>query len=112
MSEEIDYKKRCEEYEQRMGIGGNDPARDGYMVLVGILKQQNNYLKDFKIKDLISSDDKAKSVEYKNAKDLWENLATMISKVSVLKAELKIEGEEKKETIIPISPKSIADGNV
>jgi len=108
----IDYKAKCQEYERRMGIGENDPAKDGYLVLIKILNQQNKYLEKFEIKDLISTDDKAKATEYKNAKDLWENLPSMISKLNTLKAELKIEGEEKKETIVPISPKAIADGLV
>lgn len=109
---EIDYKKRCEEYERRMGIGGFDPAKDGYLVLVDILRQQNDYLRDFKIKSKIASEEKGDIVAYKNAKDLWENLPTMIKNVNVLKMELKMDGEEKKNLYTPISAKEIANGNV
>jgi len=105
----IDYKARCEEYERRMGIGQDDPAKDGYLVMVKILRQQNEYLKVFKIKDLISSDDAAKKIEYTNAKNLWEKLPEMITKVRDLRIELKIEGEEKKEIIKTVSASSIAD---
>jgi len=112
MSEEKDYKKLCEEYEKRMGVGQNDPAKDGYLVLVKVLNQQNEFLKTYEIKSSISSDDKAKAVEYKNAKDLWENLPKMIQSVNALKIELKMEGEEKKNVYKPISAKEIANGNV
>lgn len=107
-----DYKKKCEEYEKRMGIGEYDPAKEGYLVLVNILTQQNEFLKEFKIKSKISSDDKAIVIEYKNAKDLWENLPGMIKNVSTLRVELKMDGEEKKNTYLPISAKEIANGNV
>lgn len=106
---EIDYKKRCEEYERRMGIGESDPAKDGYLVLVDILRQQNDYLKVFKIKGSITSDDAAKKIEYKNAKELWEGLPTMIKSVASLRIELKMTGEEKKVIYKPVSASTIAD---
>lgn len=104
-----DYKKLCEEYERRMGIGQNDPAKDGYLVLVNILNQQNEYLKDFKIKSKIASDEKTDVLAYKNAKDLWENLPVMIKSVSTLRIELKMDGEEKKTVYKPISSRTIAE---
>jgi hypothetical protein len=109
---EIDYKALCKEYEKRLGIGEFDPAKAGYLVLVSILTQQNEYLSDFKLKGIISSDDASKKIEYKNASDLWEKLPGLIQKVNALKFELKIEGEQKKENIQqPISPQSIAKSN-
>ena len=105
-------KKKVAEYEKRMGIGEFDPAKDGYLVLIEILRQQNTYLGKFKIESFISSEDKGNIAAYKNAKDLWENLPDMIKKVNTLKFELKIEGEEKKSVYSPISAKEIANGNV
>lgn len=110
MGEEKDYKKLCEEYEKRMGIGENDPAKDGYLVLVSILNQQNDYLKKFKIESKIASDEKADMTAYKNAKDLWENLPKMIEAVSTLRISLKIDGEEVKNKHRPITAKEIANG--
>jgi len=113
MSDTVEQlQKKIAEYERRMGIGDDDPAKDGYLVLVGILRQQNEYLGKFKIESFISSEDKGNIAAYKNAKDLWENLSEMIKKVNVLKAELKMEGEEKKIVYSPISAKEIANGNV
>lgn len=103
------FKKKVAEYEKRMGIGEFDPAKDGYLVLIDILRQQNTYLGKFKIENFIASEDKGNVVAYKNAKDLWENLPDMIKKVNTLRVELKMEGEEKKSIYSPISAKEIAN---
>lgn len=108
---ETDYKKLCEEYEKRMGIGNNDPAREGYLVLVEQLRQRSEFLNGFKIKDKIGNAAKDDPV-YARAMDLIDNLPKMISSVNALKFELKMEGEQRKEDIIkPISPQSIASSN-
>ena len=107
-----ELQKKVAEYENRMGIGQFDPAKDGYLVLVSILRQQNEFLHEFKLKSKISSEEKADTVTYKNAKDLWEGLPKMIEGVSNLKIALKMEGEEKKSNYSPISAKEIANGNV
>lgn len=107
---EIDYKKKCEEYEKRMGIGQDDPAKEGYLVLVKILRQQNDYLKDINVKDMVTKEDKTKATaEYERAKGLWEYLPKMIQNVSTLRIELKMDGEEQKAAYKPISPSSVAD---
>ena len=114
MTDNIDYKARCEEYEKRMGIGVYDPAKEGYLVLVGVLNQQNDYLKNINIKSMITTDEsgtKSKN-EYERAKGLWEGLSKMIENVGNLKVALKMEGEEKKKVYSPISAKEIANGNV
>lgn len=106
-----DYKKICEDYEKRMGIGENDPTKDGYLVLVSILRQQNEYLKNIKIKEMIVSEEKGKSNEYERAKGLWEKLPNMISSVHELRITLKMEGEDKKQDVIQsVSAKSYANG--
>jgi len=109
---EAEKDKRIELLEKRLGIGEHDPAKKGYVVLVEILRQQNDYLKEIQIKSMITSDDKAKTDEYKRAKELWEKLPEMIRSVSTLKAELKVEDNDTKETLKPITAKQIADGNV
>lgn len=105
-------KEKIAEYEKRMGIGEHDPAKEGYLVLVNILRQQNEYLGSFSIKSKIASDEKADMTAYKNAKELWEKLPDMIESVQTLKVALKMEGEEKKNFYKPISAKDIANGNV
>ena len=79
---------------------------------MSLLNQQNEYLKEVKIKTMITSDDKAKVDEYKRAKELWEGLPSMIKSVSTLKYELKIEGDEQKIIQKPITAKEIANGSV
>lgn len=112
MSEIELLKKKIAEYERRMGIGEHDPAKEGYLVLVNILQQQNEYLSEFKIKSKIASDEKAEMTAYKNAKDLWENLPKMIESVSTLKIALKMEGEEKKTFEKPFSAKDVANNTL
>ena len=107
-----DYKKLCEEYEKRMGIGQHDPAKDGYLVLVKILRQQNDFLDGFSIKSKIASEEKADAVAYKNAKDLWENLPKMIESVSSLRITLKMDGEDQRALYKPISAKDISSANL
>lgn len=105
-----ELKDKIAEYEQRMGIGAHDPAKDGYLVLVSILRQQNDFLKEFKVKSFIASEEKGDQLAYKNAKDLWENLPKMIESVSNLKIALKMDGEEKKAFSKPLTAKEIANG--
>lgn len=101
-------KAKLAEYEKRMGIGADDPARKAYLVLVKILRQQTEFLDGFSIKAKISSEEKSDATAYKNAKDLWEYLPKMISSVSTLRMELKMDGENIINTEGPISPQSIA----
>lgn len=105
-------QRRISQLENKLGIGGQDPAKDGYLVLVKILKQQNDFLNDFSIKSKIASDDAADKITYKNAKDLWENLPQMIKSVSSLRTELKMDEVEEKQDLKPITAKEIANGNV
>lgn len=110
MSEVEQLKLKLKEYERRFGIGDEDPAKEGYEVLVNILRQQTEFLKEFKIKTKIASDDKSIAIEYKNAKDLWEKMPDMIKSVSILRIELKMDGVDKKEMRGSISARDIANG--
>lgn len=114
MSDTVDsLQAKILEYENRMGIGQFDPSKDGYLVLVNILQQQNDYLKTVKVAELLTKEDKSKAVsEYERSKSLWEGLPEMIESVNNLKIALKMEGEEKKSSYQPISAKQIADGHV
>lgn len=109
MAESIDYKKKCEEYERRMGIGENNPSKDSYLVLVDIQRQQNAYLKNVKIKDMIGTEEKGKSSEYERAKAMWEKLPTFAESVDDLRIKLKMDGEEAKSTYKPVSASSISE---
>jgi len=107
---EQEYKNKIAEYEKRMGIGEYNPAKEAYLVYVDILRQQTEFLKTFNIKLKITKKDD--QVEYKNAKDLWENIPKLIENVNNLKIILKMEGEQKRPNTNPISPKEIANGTV
>lgn len=104
----MDYKKLYEELQKKLGVGESDPTKDGYLVLVQLLTQQNEYLKAVNIKTLITDEAKGKTAEFERAKALWEKLPTMIENVTNLKYSLKIEDEKRVDTQQPISPQSIA----
>lgn len=107
----IDYKAKCEEYERRMGIGQDDPAKEAYFVLVKLLRSQTKYLESFELTKHIGGKP-SEDGTFVRSQSLWEKLPDMITKVNALKMELKMEGEEKKNAYKPISAKEIADGNV
>lgn len=105
----MDYQKKCEEYEKMLGLNSHNPAVEAYEVLVKIMRDQTQYLKNIVLKELITADDGAKKIEYQNAKGLWEGLPKMITSVESLKVELKIsEPKEQKKIDKPVSPQSIA----
>jgi len=97
------------EYERRMGIGESNPGKDSYLVLVGIQRQQNEYLKTVTIKNMIGTEEKGKASEYERAKALWEKLPSFAESVDELRIKLKMDGEEKKSTYKPVNPRSIAE---
>jgi len=106
--EEIDYKKRCEEYEKRMGIGENDPAKEAYLVLVKLLRQQTKYLENFELTKHIGGKP-SEDGTFVRTQSLWEKLPDLISRISGLKNELKMDGDKnEKRTEGPISPQSVA----
>jgi hypothetical protein len=105
-------EKKVAHYEDIFGVSEYDPAIKGYRVLVSILKQQNEFLSNFKITGYIASDEKAEITAYKNAKDLWENLPKMIESVNNLRIGLKIEEENNKAVRKPFSAKDVANSTV
>lgn len=111
METEEQLKSKIVEYERRMGIGEDDPAKEAYLVYVTQLRERTTYLKGFKLSEKIGSAVKDDPV-YGRAIDLIDSLPKMISSVTTLRIELKMEGEEKKNTYKPISAKEIANGNV
>lgn len=86
-----EIKKELEYYKNLFAAAENNIALKGYMVLVEMLKQQNEYLDSIQIKSLIVSEEKSKLNEYERAKALWEGLPKMIQSVNTLKFELNIK---------------------
>ena len=108
MEENIEaLKKELEYYKKVFGVAEYDPASNGYMVLVEQLRQRNDFLKEFKIKDKIGNAVKDDPV-YARAIDLIDSLPKMISSVHGLKLELGVEydeseGQEKQKAVSPQS---------
>lgn len=112
---DIDYKKRCEQYEKMFGIGEYDPVKDAYIVYIRMLNQQVEFLSEFSIKGSITETDKD-SPKYKRAMEMVDGLPKMIAAVDDLKSRLKLTKDDlqKIQPEKPIfskitTPESIAD---
>lgn len=107
-------KKQVSAYEKILRVGENDVAMEAYEVFVGILAQQNKILKEFVIEQKITAAEKTpEAVAYKNAKDMWEKLPSLIKSVLTLREDLgiqrpSIEGEKMQ----PLTAKEIANSHV
>lgn len=119
MSDNIDYKQRCEELEKEvahyrkvLGVGSYNPAGDGFSVLIEQLRQRNEFIKNFKIVEKIGNVAKDDPV-YARATDMIDTLPQMISKINGLSMELKIEyvPENAEEKSGATSPQSLVKRN-
>jgi hypothetical protein len=101
--------KEIEHYKKVLGVAEYDPATNGYLVLIEQLRQRNEYLKEFKIKDNIGKAVKDDPV-YARSIDLIDTLPKMVSSVNSLKLELKIEfnPEEGKVRTGATTPQSLS----
>ena len=90
MSEVEQLKKEVDYYKKLLGVGEYNPTTNSFTVLIEQLKQRTDFLKEFKIKDKISSAVKDDPV-YARAMDLVDTLPKMISSVNALRMELKID---------------------
>jgi len=86
-------QKKIDFYEKRFSLGDNDIAIEGYLSYVNLVRQQVEFIKDFKVKEHIDGK-KTETVLYDRAISMGEGLPNMISKMNSLKMELKIEYDE------------------
>lgn len=95
MAEEIEgLKKELEYYKKKFSAAEHNVAIDGYLAYVNLVRQQVDFIKDFKIKENIDGK-KTETVLYDRATEMGANLPKMISSMNNLKLELGIEFDEK-----------------
>lgn len=87
---EIDYKKRCDEYEKMLGIGKYDIPRKAFFALCKIVESQTNRLNKFNLDTEIVKDAKEDKV-YDRTKAIWEGLPKMITDINSLRKDLNIK---------------------
>lgn len=106
--EESDYKE-LDHYRKIFSVSKNDLALDGYLAYVNLVRQQIEYIKKFKIGELIAGK-KADTAEYDRATAMGEGLPKMITAMNNLKMELKVEFDDKDgtEKVRGISPQSMS----
>jgi len=108
MVEDIEQlKAELEYYKKKLSIGEHDLSLSGYISYVGLVKQQVDFIKDFKIRDNIDGK-KSETALYDRAMSIGEGLPKMILAMQNLKMELKIEyneqeGKEKAKATTPQS---------
>ena len=94
MAETIEsLKKELQFYKEKLSIGEHDLAVSGYLAYVGLVRQQVEFIKGFKIAGNIEGK-KAETVLYDRAMEMGAGLPKMISSMNALKLELKIEFDE------------------
>lgn len=109
MSDTVEeLKKQLEYYKKRFSVGEHDIAIDGYLAYVALVRQQVEFIKDFKVKEHIEGK-KSDTVLYDRATDMGEKLPKMISSMNSLKTELGIEYDENtgKPKMTATSPQNI-----
>lgn len=100
-------------YRKMLRLGEDDVAVESYIIFVGILKQQNDILKNFVIKDKVDSVKKEDEAAFKNVKEMWEKLPTLIEKTVALRERLGISRPVIQETNEkPVTAASISQGHV
>lgn len=103
-----EQEKELDHYKKIFSLKDQDLAIGGYIAYVNFVKQQIDYIKEFKVKENIEGK-KTETVVYDRAISMGESLPDMISKMNRLKTELKIEfdADADKPKIGATSPQSI-----
>jgi hypothetical protein len=109
MSDIDKLKVELEFYKKKFSLGDHDVAVAGFLAYVDIVRQQIDYVKEFKIKSNIEGK-KSENAMYERTEAIWKNLPDMISSVNRLKLELGIvyNPDEGKPKMAAVSPQSIA----
>lgn len=97
--QEKDYKKLCEEYEQVLGVGDNDIAKEAFIALCKITKQQTKRLNKFDLEKEIGQDPKEDKI-YDRTMDIVVKMPKMILDINSLRKELGITNKEIEESFI------------
>lgn len=106
-------KRQLEVALQKIDMYENeDLEKEGYYAYKGLVQQQIEVVKDFKLKDEITKNPKDDKY-YDRVKAIGEGLKSMLTDLKVLKIDLKINPKEEKEWDLKrkqrTSPESIAD---
>lgn len=105
-----DLQKELDHYRRLFSLKDTDLAISGYIAYVKFVKQQVEYIDNFKLKDNIEGK-KTETVVYDRAIAMGESLPDMISKMNRLKAELKIDFDinSDKPKVGATNPQTIAN---
>ena len=114
MAETVDsLKKQVSVLEQKIALYENEELeKEGYYALKGLVKQQIDIIKEFKLSEEIIKNPKDDKY-YDRVKAVGEGLKSMITDLKLLRSELKITFKEEKDEDYKrkqiISPESISN---
>lgn len=105
-----ELEKELAFYKTKFSLGEQDVAIDGYLSYVALVRQQVEFIKDFKVKEHINGK-KTETVLYDRAIAMGESLPKMISSMNNLKLELNIQYDENegKQRIGATTPQSLVN---
>lgn len=108
MSEIESLKTELAFYKEKFSVGESDLALKGYLAFVQFVKQQVEFIADFKIKENIEGK-KTETAMYDRAVSMGEGLPKIISSMNTLKLELNIQFDESegKPKIKATTPQSL-----
>ena len=95
----MDYKEKCEEYEEILGINGKDLAKKAFLSICRIVNQQTKRLDKFVLDNEIGVSPKDDKI-YDRTMAMVEGMPKMIKDINALRVELKITKKEEEETFI------------
>lgn len=92
-----ELKKQVNVLEQRLALYEKDAIVRGYYILNKIVNQQVDVLSKFSLSEEITKNPKDDKY-YDRTKGLWEGLKGMILDLNGLKSELRLSGDENKDS--------------
>lgn len=92
-----DLEKKIAVLEQRLVMYENDATTKAYYSLNRIVNMQVEYLNSFNLKQEIGQNAKEDKT-YDRAKGLWESLKDLTQDLNNLRLDLKLTGDEDKDT--------------
>lgn len=107
---EIDYKKRCEDYESILGVGEYSIEKSAFFALCRMVESQTLRLNKFNLETEIAKDAKEDKV-YDRTMGIVKEFPKLLTELTALRKELGIERKDmankSKERITPESVSNV-----
>ena len=92
-----DLEKKIAVLEQKLALYEKDATYRGYYALNKIVNEQVDILNEFTIRTEIGNNPK-EDKKYDRVQEIWTKIPAMITNLNALKIELRITGDESKDS--------------